>query len=85
MSADDSKLLAPAVNAEEKKAEAAKASESPSDSEASEKVKTVRLPPRTAIAGVLIHQFAHNELDGLGFDFTASEQASLPGPERSRF
>lgn len=85
MSADDSKLLAPAVNEEQKKAQANQASESLSDSEVSgSKVKNVRLPARTAIAGVLIHQFAHNELDGLGYDFISTERAPLPSGERSR-
>lgn len=34
-----------------------------------------RFPGQTAIAGVLIHKFAHRQLDGLGFNFM--EKANL--------
>jgi hypothetical protein len=29
----------------------------------------IRFPRQTAIAGVLIHKFAHRQLDGLGYSF----------------
>ena len=47
----------------------------PSDSESEgEEIKktkkpSVRVPGKTAIAGVLIAKFAYRELDGLGFEF----------------
>jgi hypothetical protein len=53
------------------------ASRSESESESDEQVKrkqmreTLRVPGKTAIAGVLIWKFAHRELDGLGYAFSA--------------
>lgn len=57
--------------------EAAGRLESESESEPDEQVKrkqmqeTLRVPGKTAIAGVLIWKFAHRELDGLGYRFGA--------------
>jgi len=55
--------------------EAASRSESESESDEQAKRKqmeeTLRVPGKTAIAGVLIWKFAHRELDGLGYRFSA--------------
>ena len=32
-------------------------------------LERTRVPPQTAIAGVLIHKFAHRQLEALGYNF----------------
>lgn len=44
-------------------------SESEPEEEKKVKVPSVRVPGKTAIAGVLISKFAHRELEGLGYSF----------------
>ena len=76
----DQKLLAPAedlkstVGAAES-GDAPSKSESESESDGKSKglqtQQTLRVPGKTAIGGVLIWKFAHNELAGLGYTFNA--------------
>lgn len=74
----DQKLLTPVedvqstAGATESRASGGSGSESESDGDAKGRRKeTLRVPGKTAIAGVLIWKFAHRELDGLGYSFSA--------------
>lgn len=71
----DQKLLAPAEDEKVQTTQVKVATSSPdSDSESetnsTSKGPTLRVPGKTAIAGVLISKFAHRELDGLGYSFS---------------
>lgn len=72
----DSKLLAPSEDAKEPKSVTKPAEEDREEASGATPLSRIRVPAKTAIAGVLIWKFAHRELDGLGYNFTNTQERS---------